>query len=207
VEGAPGGIGIVTEGVPGATCRNVPANYTFSGSTVARGGRVWSGIVRVGMRDAGGFRSVVPSDASSCALRGRLVAGTAALHDELERLPLMVAMAEGRAGPDDYLRWLRLLWEVHAAYEPRLRSWVDDAWGDERLVKSGWLCRDLAALGHPPPAASPLDMTRWPAVTRPGDAWGVQYVLEGSTLGALVIRERFGDAGHPFSHARRFLDA
>lgn len=160
------------------------------------------------MREA---RSFAPQDtaleAGVAGLRQLLRARTATSHDALEQLPLMVAMAEARIDEAAYVRWLRLQWELYAALESRLRPWVDANFAATRLVKGGWLRDDLAVLGHPPATPSVALPAGRPGITREGHAWGILYVLEGSTLGSRMLRDRLTASGLPFIRASRFLAA
>ena len=71
--------------------------------------------------------------------------------------------------------------DVVPAWEARLRSvaWPPAFDAAPRLRKTEWLERDLGVSAAETESADPLD---------PPEAWGALYVLEGSTLGAAVIR-------------------
>jgi len=151
---------------------------------------------------------IAPVETGAAGLREMLLArGTNFFHRFIEQFPLMVAMAETQVDEESYLLWLRLQWQVHAAYEQRLRPWVDHEWAAVRLVKSSWLREDMEKLGSPLPPVVIPESAPWPVISRVGHAWGIQYVLEGSTLGSLMMHDRFVAAGLPFARARRFMEA
>lgn len=80
----------------------------------------------------------------------------------------------------------------HAAAEAALEPWVGDLPGldFEARRRSGQLARDLVALGGGRRAhGAPIRLAG------AGQALGLMYVLEGSTLGGRVIRKRVAAAG------------
>lgn len=78
---------------------------------------------------------------------------------------------------------LRAALDVVPSWEARLRpvAWPPTLDAARRLQKTAWLEHDLGVTAPAPAAEPPLD---------PAEAWGALYVLEGSTLGSMVIRTR-----------------
>lgn len=115
--------------------------------------------------------------------RFELKAATQDLHDSLDkRLSCLNLSTE-----PDYLRFL----EFHARTLPPIESQLAAA-GLDALV-SGWagsrrapsLEADFGSLGRPmPPSAKP------PSIKGTGEILGTAYVIEGSRLGAPVLRKR-----------------
>jgi len=134
-------------------------------------------------------------------LREALRVRTAKVHEELEQLPLLHALAQGTITRAQYGTYLIAQFRLHQDLETALRPWVPPVWIGSRLTKSRWLADDLAAMGITLAGAS----TEVPRINSWGDALGVLYVLEGSTLGVRAVRQRC-PADHPARHvASRFL--
>jgi heme oxygenase len=134
-------------------------------------------------------------------LHEALRAGTATVHQELERLPLLDALARGAITPAQYGIYLAVQFRLHQGLEAALGPWVPPDWAAERLVKSRWLADDLASMGLAAEERCPpvVPVGSW------GEALGVLYVLEGSTLGVRTVRARC-PPGHPARQAAsRFL--
>lgn len=75
---------------------------------------------------------------------------------------------------------------LHADAEAALAPWLADLAGldFEARRRSSHLAADLAVVGGKPPPPHPI------AITSRGEALGLMYVLEGSTLGGRVIRRQ-----------------
>jgi heme oxygenase len=109
------------------------------------------------------------------------------VHKALEHLPIAAALAEGRIALADYRTYLQRLLVVIREVETQTadpRAAVADAadWSDGCRLR--WISEDLTALGAeiPPPAmasASPLPSA--------ASMWGRLYVIEGSTLGGVIL--------------------
>jgi heme oxygenase (biliverdin-IX-beta and delta-forming) len=117
--------------------------------------------------------------------RAGLKAATASLHAGLED---RIRAARCLDDLDRYRALLAGFHACHAALEPALArlDWtgtLPDV-GD-RLVKTGWLARDLERLGVPLPAAPAPAALPCPRST--ADGLGCLYVLEGATLGGAVV--------------------
>lgn len=136
-----------------------------------------------------------------------LKARTRTNHDAAESSPAMQAVVADdldRAHYRDHLVRLLAFYdptEAALADVPGLDRWLPDL--GERLVKAGWLREDLTALGPEQEAPSAYV----PALALP-DAFGVLYVIEGSTLGGRIIERQLGrslgvtpDDGARFYHS------
>ena len=130
-------------------------------------------------------------------LRDALRIGTRHLHDRTESAFVLGAADLARS---EYVAVLGRLLGLHTAAEAALAPWARalTAYGvvlGER-IKAPLLRRDLAALGCP---AVPADSTcPAPVVEAPSlaHAFGVLYVLEGSTLGGQLLRRQVEAALH-----------
>ncbi|MBS0360085.1 MAG: biliverdin-producing heme oxygenase, partial [Proteobacteria bacterium] len=114
----------------------------------------------------------------------RLREETRAQHERLEaRADILGRIASPAGRRDVVARFHRLHADVEAAAGP----WVSDLDGldYEARRRTGVLDRDLADLGVRPSAR---DSDRAPKAACIGEALGLVYVLEGSTLGGQVIR-------------------
>jgi heme oxygenase len=117
--------------------------------------------------------------------------GTAAEHDAVERALDLLAPTLDRARLVDVLALLHGFWE---SAEAGLDEWAarhpadaaDVGWPRRR--RAGLFAADLAALGSPGGAA-PASL---PTVPGTDEALGRLYVLEGSTLGGVVIDRHLG---------------
>jgi heme oxygenase (biliverdin-IX-beta and delta-forming) len=134
--------------------------------------------------------------------RGLLKSSTSALHQSLEQTPLMSVMSNGSPSLDDYYEYLRRQFSIIAPLETQLRSWLSPENSALRLVKTDWLLTDLKAFGYDNIRHS----TEVPVISSMGAAIGVQYVLEGSTMGLQLLRLRLQNE-HPLllSKASCFL--
>jgi heme oxygenase len=137
-------------------------------------------------------------------LHAQLRDATRALHDRVEEA---VGLPASVGDVEDYRRVLARFWGFH---EPLETALAEVAWGGfdfERRRRAAWAAADLQALGLSTEAIARLP--RRPA-TRPSsveEAWGVLYVLEGSTLGGRVIRRALQPViGPELARACRFFD-
>jgi heme oxygenase len=82
---------------------------------------------------------------------------------------------------------------LHAGVETAIAPWLADLPGLEFADRrrTAWLVRDMAALDMPVPQAS-VAPVRAASV---GEALGLMYVLEGSTLGGRLIRRELESTG------------
>ena len=124
------------------------------------------------------------------ALRQR----TAPLHARLD-----AALNDAPPTRASYVAFLRATLAAQRRVLPAIARWIarpDDA---QRLAS---LRADLAALDAAPHDEAPVDELTLP----PAGAYGAAYVVEGSTLGGLVLAERFEAAlGLPPDTATRYL--
>lgn len=124
------------------------------------------------------------------ATHHRLRTATASAHERTEALLDAPHRCERRETYHELLQWFGV---VHETLEPRLRA-LDRRLGGRldtgRRGKLGWLRADLAALGATPPGAWADAVRTAVSGLRPDSvatAVGLQYVLEGSTLGGRVL--------------------
>lgn len=155
------------------------------------------------------------------SLRERLRNETRAEHEAIEAVPLIGALSRPELTRDDYVLVLARFHGLHAPLEEALRrieglrEFLPDL---EARMRTPALVEDLRALGfsglpEPAPAPLPRDLS---------EAFGALYVLEGSTLGGQVIKNRLEErelvpegALHYYGHRgdgtglawRRFLAA
>lgn len=122
-------------------------------------------------------------------LHARLRAATADAHEALER----DLDWQGRVATlPGYRALLARLRGFHAAYEPAIAMGLsDDAFLAPRRRLAA-LDADLAALGLDFFARTALPAPAAPALAGEGAAMGALYVLEGSTLGGVVIGRHVG---------------
>lgn len=134
-----------------------------------------------------------------------LRAACAPAHASLESRLVLDALAT------DHARYRRMLTRFHGLYAVAERRLDAAHRRDPRSFdpagrrKTGWLRRDLVALGVSHDEMAGLPEPGFPA--RPLSAaasWGVAYVLEGATLGGCVITARLRDGGIP-AGARNFF--
>lgn len=159
----------------------------------------------VGVQSRVAAKPVVPAPLGERpSLRDELRATTGPLHARLED---RIAGEGWFASRERCRAFLACFHACHRPLELRLRrfAWaglLPDA--DARLVKTGWLERDLERLGAPVQAAP----VRFP-VPAPADldeALGCLYVIEGATLGGVLIeRSLAADLGLSPEHGLRFF--
>jgi heme oxygenase len=154
----------------------------------------------------------------------RLKSETRHAHDRTEAIAFSAAMMEGRLPKDRFVGQLRSYRDVHDALETNLRASTHPAvraiWTDD-LAKTQLLDADLAHFGarssamNDDVALHTREFVAWinaTALAAPVALIGALYVLEGSTLGAMVLKPRIataygleGDAGlayySPYGHA------
>ncbi|MGU3540624.1 biliverdin-producing heme oxygenase [Methylobacterium sp. A54F] len=123
------------------------------------------------------------------SLHERLRAATAPAHAALERDLDWRARVATRAG---YRALLARLYGFHAVYEPAIDAGLADEpfFGPRRRLHR--LEADLRHLGLPLDAAAALPRPEAILAEGPAAAMGALYVLEGSTLGGLVIGAHIG---------------
>jgi heme oxygenase len=137
------------------------------------------------------------SDAGqSNALLARLRQATTSLHERLDsRLDLQPATVTR----EKYAAFLHAMLAVVPELEQRITRvphWTEAMPEAERRLRSGFITRDLQALGlgidTEPHARTPLPPL--PAIETLGQAFGASYVLEGSALGGAVLARTIGPA-------------
>ncbi len=135
------------------------------------------------------------------SFRQQLQHSTASLHKALEQTALLKIMAAGTPTRQQYRQYLSAQLALIAPLEAQLRLWESADWSALRLVKSEWLLADLKALG----CDEPLLAADVPSISSPAQALGVQYVLEGSTLGLMLLKKRLNPEDHDLAQASRFI--
>lgn len=122
-------------------------------------------------------------------LHARLRAATAEAHDALER----DLDWQGRVATlDGYRVLLARLRGFHAVYEPAIATGLSDETFLAPRRRLAALDADLSALGLDAAARAALPAPPAPRLAGEGAAFGALYVLEGSTLGGLVIGRHVG---------------
>ncbi len=136
------------------------------------------------------------------SLSDELRASTRAAHDRLERLPFALSLAAGSLPIESYVGYLRAMAVLHAVMEHELpveaEERIDAIWRDG-MRRLPALHRDLAHfapqdLGHIPAAQRAADEVANRLLLRSAEAplsmLGYLYVLEGSILGAAVLKSQ-----------------
>lgn len=126
---------------------------------------------------------------SDDTLHARLREATGEAHAALERDLDWQAQVATLPG---YARLLARLRGFHAAYEPAIAAGLSDAAFFEPRRRLAALDADLFGLGLDADRCGALPAPPSPALTGEGAAMGALYVLEGSTLGGLVIGRHVG---------------
>lgn len=137
------------------------------------------------------------------SLMARIRAATAPAHEALDTSPYFQALTEGRLPLESYVGQLRALSVIHSTLEESLTRGADpriaSVWRDD-MRKLPLLHLDLrffeprlvADLKEAVVAAVSIDTEiRLRALEQPLSLLGFLYVLEGSTLGAQVLRPLF----------------
>lgn len=139
-----------------------------------------------------------PASRKTGDLRDLLRSATHDIHERLHRHPGLAAVQDGSIVSFDYCRLLERLYGFHIGFE---RSALIEP------GRSGWLGRDLAALGINPERLAALPLCRgFPAMALPEALLGAQYVVEGSALGGVALaRGLDGLLGVGVLDGRRFF--
>jgi heme oxygenase len=123
-----------------------------------------------------------------------LRAATAEWHGRIERLPLAVAMSEGRVSRDAYLALLGELLPIHRAVEQGLAAWPEaGAVYRTDMARAALLVRDRTILAAADPeaegtlASELVTLLENSATGGPSTLIGALYVLEGSRLGSMLL--------------------
>lgn len=137
------------------------------------------------------LRAVAPS-----TLPERLRVETRDLHEKIERNRWFSRLTAPDLTLGDYRAITARLFGHHAQAEAALiaRASLLPASLDltKRLKRTALLAADLLALGLSQAAIDALPRHAPFALDRPEDAWGLLYVLEGSTLGGQLIARHVG---------------
>jgi heme oxygenase (biliverdin-IX-beta and delta-forming) len=134
-------------------------------------------------------------------LLSELRAATGDAHASIERqVPLLARVVSA----DTYRWYLRAMLGFHAPVESALRALGPDFEANVQLARRSKveaLRADLASLGETGPFGT---CSALPRVASRDHGYGVLYVLEGSTLGGLVLKRHL-DSVLDITHASRFL--
>lgn len=124
-----------------------------------------------------------------------------ATQDDHQRLESRVDILRRVATPAGRRRLVERFSGLHADAEAALAPWLADHPGldFEARRRSSHLLRDLRAVGGAAPPPEPI------VVHSVGEALGLMYVLEGSTLGGRVIRKQVTASGQDMA-GLSFLD-
>ncbi|MFO0872615.1 MAG: biliverdin-producing heme oxygenase [Phycisphaerales bacterium] len=180
---------------------HAPGSASISSGSVPRDAIVAAPGAAPGAAGLVGAPAAAASPASGAAsVMDRLRAETREAHVRTEAVPFSAAMVGGTLPLDRFVGQLAAYLPVHRALESVLSASNDPAvrlvWRDE-LAKTPLLERDLAhfsSIGVEPSDAGTAAARRFVewigevARNDPSALLGVLYVLEGSTLGAAVLR-------------------
>ena len=138
------------------------------------------------------FKSEGPIGIAPERLSSRLRTATRAEHDSLETVvPLMSTTMNNQ----EYGAYLQCLWPLYQAIEYQTEmaqpTWFEDMGLARRLPL---LSADLASLGLRAPDTA-FTHSLMPSLDRHEQRLGMYYVLEGSSLGAKVIRKHLSSNG------------
>lgn len=136
----------------------------------------------------------------------RLRSATKHEHTRIEALPFFQALADGQLSLVSYVGFLRALSVIHEAFEQAMSQAshpvLASLW-DPALRKLPLIDRDLAHFQRQSPAQTPVAVLRAHLLTQairaralddPISLLGYLYVLEGSTLGGIVLRQQLAAA-------------
>lgn len=108
---------------------------------------------------------------------------------------------------DDYRTFLARLYGFHAVWEPKAEALIADPRFFAPRRKLHRLTRDLRALGLSPRELEALPLCdELMAMESKADAFGAMYVMEGSTLGGMIIARHIDrKLGPPAASACSYL--
>ena len=120
-------------------------------------------------------------------LSDKLKIRTLVSHQELEKL--LVQHMRGMKSRDDYLNLLKYFYSYFGALEDRINLYITNKelpdYKERR--KSASLAADILSLGGELPKKTPAEAL--PVIENHLQAFGALYVMEGSTLGGLIISQ------------------
>lgn len=108
---------------------------------------------------------------------------TKAIHQELENLPCMQLLINGKCNKTTYTDILNAFYLTHLTIKYNLRSSIENQFLQSLDLKISALMQDLEYFER---LADSRTQTLEP-ITQPLDIWGLLYVLEGSNKGSLTI--------------------
>jgi heme oxygenase (biliverdin-IX-beta and delta-forming) len=144
------------------------------------------------------------SSADSPDLLQRLKVETAAAHARIEEA---LDLDQRMRSIGDYRTFLARLYGFHAAWEPRADNLIADVRFFAPRRKLHKLASDLLTLGLSPEEVDALPLCGEPLPMRSeAEAFGAMYVVEGSTLGGVIIAHHIDRAvGPPAASACSYL--
>jgi heme oxygenase (biliverdin-IX-beta and delta-forming) len=144
------------------------------------------------------------SSADSPDLLQRLKVETAAAHARIEEA---LDLDQRMRSIGDYRTFLARLYGFHAVWEPKAEALIADPMFFAPRRKLHNLTRDLRTLGLSPKEVDALPLCGEPLAMRSrAEAFGAMYVVEGSTLGGVIIARHINRAlGPPAASACSYL--
>lgn len=127
---------------------------------------------------------------SNLSLIACLKQATAGVHDELEKTPILEALVKGELSELAYIQLLKNLYFFHKPLEHLIEQhafWSERTFNLQVRRKAQWLEQDLLFFKEKPNEILPE--FEWPSLTELEQLIGCLYVLEGSSLGSLVISQ------------------
>jgi len=141
------------------------------------------------------------------ALLDRLRTETSALHEQLEAI---LQLGAGPITAPRYVRFLRVMQAVTPQVESRIAAvpgWLELMPYARQRRRAARIERDLAVVSGASLGAPEL-CCQLPEIEQPSQAFGASYVLEGSSLGGVVIARTLGPAlGLSAEHGLSFVCA
>lgn len=109
---------------------------------------------------------------------------TKSAHADLERT--LIPALKKISSPKDYSEILQLFYGYFHPLESKVLEFLDDKVLPDIASRrqSAWIIKDLEALDI---GAITATCSHMPTIDRPAQAWGAMYVMEGSTLGGVII--------------------
>ena len=136
------------------------------------------------MEHTSGQDNITPQAAFLTNLRSR----TAALHQQLEDLPLSKSLMREDVTLEDYARYLVYMRDVMTFFDTQILSRLQHIIPEPvKRKKTDQIDRDLEFLKHKDIAVEGPASSAMPDIHDDATAMGIAYVIEGSTLGGRVI--------------------
>jgi heme oxygenase len=136
-------------------------------------------------------------------MRRRLRAATTQVHERLHGHDGFAAAASGTISADDYRDLLARLYGFHAAFDDAMQRAPSALSQDIELpsrTRAALLAQDLRGLGVAARTVAQLPRASLTPLRGEGEHLGALYVVEGSTMGGVIIARALG----AFGENRRF---